>query len=132
MAAGIYPIPPNTAVWLANNLEGSYKRGASLALVVSFGNLNGAVSSNIYRATDAPWYRFGHSFLFGYSVVGCIASFIFIRMLRRENERRDRGERDEVIHGVKTEGSRPGGTYESIEAAKEAKGDLWSGYRYVL
>ncbi|KAJ6518917.1 MFS general substrate transporter [Mycena sanguinolenta] len=57
---GIFPVIPNTIAWLANNCEGSYKRGVTLAMAISMGNLNGAVSSNVYRARDQPWYPLGH------------------------------------------------------------------------
>lgn len=43
-ASGIYPLIPNTISIVSNNCEGSYKRSIVLAVVISFGNLNGAVS----------------------------------------------------------------------------------------
>ena len=49
-ACGIYPNIPNIIAWVSNNVEGSYKRSVSLAMVISFGNINGAVSSNVVRA----------------------------------------------------------------------------------
>ena len=48
-ACGIYPNIPNTIAWVSNNVEGSYKRSVTLAMVISFGNINGAVSSNVVR-----------------------------------------------------------------------------------
>ena len=44
---GIYPNIPNTIAWVSNNVEGTYKRSVTLAMVISFGNINGAVSSNV-------------------------------------------------------------------------------------
>jgi hypothetical protein len=44
---------------VSNNTEGNYKRGVTLAMVIGFGNLNGVVSSNIYRSKEKPWYRTG-------------------------------------------------------------------------
>ena len=52
-------------------------------------------------------------------------------MLRKENERRDRGERDEVIVGKEC-GDSKNGTFYSIEEARKEKGDLWSGFRYII
>ena len=52
-ACGIYPSIPNIIAWVSNNIEGSYKRSVSLAMVISFGNINGAVSSNVVR-TSSP------------------------------------------------------------------------------
>ena len=62
-------------------------------------------------------------------------------LLRRENARRDRGERDEVIEGVfivnegaeaREERAGRNGRFASVEEAKREKGDLWSGYRYIV
>ncbi len=44
---GIFPNIPNTIAWASNNLEGSYKRSVTLAMMIGFGNLNGAVTSNV-------------------------------------------------------------------------------------
>lgn len=51
-AMGIYPCVANTISWAANNVEGVYKRGVVIGCVIGWGNLNGVVSSNIYRAKD--------------------------------------------------------------------------------
>ncbi|KZV94601.1 MFS general substrate transporter [Exidia glandulosa HHB12029] len=134
MAGGIYPLIPNTAVWVANNVEGTYKRGVVIGMVVGFGNLNGVVSGQIYRAKDAPWYRTGHSAMFAYFAIGFIFTLIMMYGLRRENARRDRGERDEKILGSAEEltAHGRGGTFTSIDEARTEKGDLWSGFRYVI
>lgn len=50
-----------------------------------------------YRAQDAPWFRFGHGIVLAYIAIGWISSVIFMIQLKLENDRRDRGERDEVI-----------------------------------
>ncbi|CUA74713.1 putative transporter C1002,16c [Schizosaccharomyces pombe 972h-] [Rhizoctonia solani] len=115
-ASGIYPLIPNTIAWMSNNVEGSYKRSVALGMIISFGNLNGAVSSNIYRARDKPWYTLGHG------------------ILLMENAKRERGERDEVLTNAscseKAVESR-NGVYATVEEAKRDKGDEWSGYRYI-
>lgn len=138
---GIYPLIPNTVAWVSNNVEGSYKRSVSLAMVISFGNINGAVSSNVYRAVDAPRYRLGHGLVLMYIAIGIASSIAFYVLLRRENAARDRGVRDEVIEGVfrenegaeeREERARRNGRFASVEAAKREKGDRWSGYRYIL
>lgn len=43
-ALGIYPCIPNTISWVSNNVEGVYKRGVTLGIVIGWGNLNGVVS----------------------------------------------------------------------------------------
>ncbi|KAF8508916.1 MFS general substrate transporter [Gautieria morchelliformis] len=140
-AAGIYPSIANSTAWFANNTEGSYKRGVTVAMAVGFGNLQGAVSSNVYRARDTPWYTLGHAIQLAYITMGFVATCVLIRGLHAENERRERGERDEVIvEGEKAETldaeaekqAKVNGMYESVDMARRAKGDLWSGYRYHL
>ncbi len=56
-ALGIYPCIANTITWVSNNTEGVYKRGVTLGFVIGWSNLNGVVSSNIYRAVDKPHYK---------------------------------------------------------------------------
>ncbi|CAE6455054.1 unnamed protein product [Rhizoctonia solani] len=133
-ASGIYPLIPNTIAWMSNNVEGSYKRSVALGMIISFGNLNGAVSSNIYRARDKPWFTLGHGIVLMYIAIGWVTSFVFIILLRRENAKRERGERDEVLTGAsgseKAVESR-NGVYATVEEAKRDKGDEWSGYRYI-
>ncbi|KAJ7043747.1 MFS general substrate transporter [Mycena alexandri] len=148
---GIFPVVPNTVTWIANNFEGTYKRGVTLALAISMGNLNGAVSSNVYRARDQPWYRLGrsriylafrrhrrckllfigHGLVLMYICIGIISNSIFLYLLKKENARRDRGERDEVIGSEELEDN-GNGRYATVEDAKREKGDNWSGYRYIL
>ena len=69
-----------------------------------------------------------------YSVIALISAAIYRFLLKRENDRRMRGERDEIIEGVNDDRQdlAKNGTYSSIEEAKREKGDEWSGYRYTL
>jgi hypothetical protein len=54
-------------------------------------------------------------------------------LLKRENDRRDRGGRDEVIEGIDNKYADPkNGRYENVGAARMDKGDEWSGFRYTL
>ncbi|KAI5895511.1 MFS general substrate transporter [Schizophyllum commune H4-8] len=142
-ACGIYPNIPNTIAWMSNNVEGSYKRSVSLAMVIGFGNINGAVSSNVYRDKDKPWYTLGHGLVLMYIAFGLISSTVYLFLADRENRRRDRGERDEVIRAEGTDEGKEGdegkkggharnGVYDSVDAARRDKGDEWSGYRYTL
>ncbi|KAF5379314.1 hypothetical protein D9757_007661 [Collybiopsis confluens] len=129
---GIYPVIPNSIVWVSNNVEGSYKRSVTLAMVISFGNINGAVSSNVYRAKDKPWYPLGHGLVLMYIGFGLISSTIFIILLKRENAKRERGERNEIIGDDKDSGLEANGRYDTVADAKQDKGDEWSGYRYTI
>jgi hypothetical protein len=66
-----------------------------------------------------------------------VSSTVYYVVLRRENARRDRGERDELIEGADAKdrdgaGAAANGRFASVEEAKREKGDEWSGYRYTL
>ncbi|KAL4072803.1 major facilitator superfamily domain-containing protein [Scleroderma yunnanense] len=128
---GIYPCIANTVTWVADNVEGSSKRSISLAMVVGWGNLQGVVSSNVYRANQIPWYPLGHGLSLMYVIFAIIATVTLRYTLKKENDRRDRGERDEVIQGQEG-GHSVNGCFGSVEEAKREKGDEWSGYRYTL
>ncbi|EMD42007.1 hypothetical protein CERSUDRAFT_90608 [Gelatoporia subvermispora B] len=132
-ASAIYPTIPNSVAWVSSNVEGSYKRSATLGMAIGWGNLNGAVSSNVYRAVDAPWYRLGHGIVLAYIAIGWLCSLAFYFLLKRENTRREAGERDEIIDGIENEnGNEKSGRYDSLNAARMDKGDDWSGFRYSL
>ena len=68
-----------------------------------------------------------------YIGIAIISASLYRWLLKRENERRDRGEREEVIVGVNDHqvDLLKNGRYASIEEAKREKGDRWSGYRYA-
>jgi MFS family permease len=100
-AAGIYPCISNTISWTANNQEGVYKRGFVVGLVIGWGNINGIMSSNVYQARDAPWYRPGHIVIFCYLTIGLLFGSIAQHFyLRWENRARRNGKRDHYIQGL--------------------------------
>jgi sugar phosphate permease len=100
-AMGIYPTIPVIIAWIANNVEGVYKRGIVLGFVIGWGNLNGIVSSNIFF--HGPRFYEGHGTIIGYMFI-CIfcGSILMATLLSRENEKRKSGKRDHWIEG-KTE-----------------------------
>jgi len=138
--------------WVASNVEGTYKRSVTLGMAIGFGNLNGAITANVvsldrlgddekhlklcvikYRATDKPRYRLGHTIVLVYIAIGFMCSALFGVLLQRENIRRSRGERDEVITGVDNKlADEKNGRYETVLAARIDRGDQWSGFRYVI
>jgi len=68
-----------------------------------------------------------------YIGVGIISSIIYYFLLKAENARRDRGERDEIIGDESGAGkNEKNGRFATVDDAKREKGDLWSGYRYTL
>ncbi|KAL2021367.1 hypothetical protein VTK56DRAFT_7232 [Thermocarpiscus australiensis] len=98
-ALGIYPCISNTISWVANNVEGVYKRGVVLGFVIGWGNLNGVVSSNIYF--NSPRFPEGHGVIIGYLAVFLFGGSVLMSiLLRRENAKRRRGERDGWTNGL--------------------------------
>lgn len=97
-AAGIYPSISLTIAWVANNVEGVYKRGMVLGIVIGWGNMNGVVSSNVFF--HKPRFYEGHGTIIGYLVL-CMfgGSLINYILLNRENKKRLAGERDHLIEG---------------------------------
>ncbi|KAH7401851.1 MFS nicotinic acid transporter-like protein Tna1 [Phaeosphaeria sp. MPI-PUGE-AT-0046c] len=99
-ALGIYPCIANTISWTSNNVEGVYKRGVTLGFVIGWGNINGVVSSNIYRAKDAPRFFLGHGVVLAYLALFLFGGSIVTRfMLVNENKKRLAGKRDGWVHG---------------------------------
>ncbi|KAJ4002442.1 MFS general substrate transporter [Lentinula boryana] len=130
-ASAIYPSIRDA--WVAGNVEGAYKRSVTLGMAIGWGNINGAVTSNIYRSTESPWYTMGHGIVLAYIGIGLICVTIMRIGLQRENARRNRGERDEVIDGIDNKNADVrNGRYPDVEIARLEKGDDWSGFRYLL
>jgi len=100
-------------------------------MCIGFGNLNGAVTSNVYRSNQTPWYTLGHGIVLGYLSIAFMATLGYWYACRRENARREMGTRDEVIAG-KPGGDATNGVFASIEECRLEKGDHWSGFRYTL
>jgi sugar phosphate permease len=100
-AIGIYPAIPNTLAWVSNNTDGVYKRGVVVGIVVGTGNLSGIISSNIFLPGDSPRYFIGKGVtmaaMLGFLNLGSIAMHF---MLRVENSKRLRGDRDNMLQGM--------------------------------
>ncbi|KAL5362166.1 MFS general substrate transporter [Aspergillus floccosus] len=86
---GIYPALPSNVTWLSNNLAGSYKRAAGMALHIGIGNFAGAMSSNFYREQDSPQFVLGHSLELGFAVAALIAAVILRIVYTRINKTRE-------------------------------------------
>ncbi|KAK2013421.1 major facilitator superfamily transporter [Colletotrichum eremochloae] len=89
-ACGIYPAFPGVISWLSNNLSGSYKRSAGMAIQIGVGNLGGAMASNFYRQKDGPRYVLGHALELGFIGLGIIATLVLIFSYIGINKSRDR------------------------------------------
>ncbi|KAL8794718.1 MAG: hypothetical protein Q9182_007597 [Xanthomendoza sp. 2 TL-2023] len=112
---GIYPAFPGNVTWISNNLAGSYKRSAGMAVHIGVGNLAGAMASNFYRTTDRPKYLLGHGLELAFVSVGICAVLGLRLNYARINRKRDQ---------------MPLGEYS--EAENSEKGDRAPTYRYVL
>ncbi|VUC25711.1 unnamed protein product [Clonostachys rosea] len=89
VVCGIYPALPGNVTWLSNNLAGDYKRAAGMALHIGVGNFAGAMSSNFYRAQDAPQYYLGHGLELGFSFAGVIAAIALRYAYKHVNKKRE-------------------------------------------
>lgn len=58
--AGLYPALISLLSWIGNNLAPSWKRAVGMALLISIGNLGGAIGSNIFLSEQAPAYPLGY------------------------------------------------------------------------
>ncbi|KAI3320549.1 MFS general substrate transporter [Xylariaceae sp. AK1471] len=91
---GGYMAQPIINAWLANNMSGHYKRSIAAAIQIGLGNIGGIIASNIFFVSEAPLYRTGYGVSFGLlGVCAATCTVLFFRV-RRENKKRDRGERD--------------------------------------
>ncbi|KXJ96059.1 major facilitator superfamily domain-containing protein [Microdochium bolleyi] len=87
-ACSIYPAFPGIITWLSNNLAGSYKRSAGMAIQIGMGNLGGAMASNFYRQADGPRYILGHALELGFICAGIIAACIMLVSYAGINKKR--------------------------------------------
>lgn len=69
-------------------------------LVIGWGNLNGVVSSNIYRQKDKPRFFLGHGVVLAYlTLFLLVGSAVTRMMLASENKKRMQGKRDACVEG---------------------------------
>lgn len=99
VAAGMYVASGLPLSWLPNNLPSDHKRAAGQGTCIALGNCAGIISSFIYRTQDKPTYYLGHGLTLGFVFAsGCLYALTTF-LLRRENRRRDQGERDYLLEG---------------------------------
>ena len=95
ITVGGYIAQPVTLVWLNNNMGGHYKRSASAAMQIGFGNCAGIIASNIYITKEAPTYSVGYGTSLALLWLSGFASTAFFIGLWMENKKRDQGGRDD-------------------------------------
>ncbi|KAF8835337.1 MFS general substrate transporter [Paxillus ammoniavirescens] len=87
---GTFSAVPGGVSWLANNLQGKYKRAVGMALQIGMGNLGGMVGSNIFRVQDEPRFLLGYGLAIMFISIGMIAVPIIALVYKHINARRDR------------------------------------------
>ena len=106
-ASGMYPCIANGMAWTASNVQGVYKRGVFYGAIISWSNLNGLMSSNVYRQTDSPYFRRGHAIVLGYLaaglVGGSILNIIFLNIGNRMREAGGEGLKKDTLKGLTEE-----------------------------
>ncbi|KAL8715207.1 MAG: hypothetical protein Q9220_001165 [cf. Caloplaca sp. 1 TL-2023] len=99
-AAGIYPSVAIVLSWPANNVSGQTKRATANAMQISIGNLGAVLGTQLYRSNDVPRFFLGHSFALGYLCMNVVVVGTLWMVLKKENARRDRGERDDRLVNI--------------------------------
>ncbi|KAI9008886.1 major facilitator superfamily domain-containing protein [Phycomyces nitens] len=94
---GVFSHIPAMLSWFTNNIGGHTKRGTAVAIIISLGNIGGAIGGQIYRATDAPYYSRGHAACVGLMAGAVVLSLLFKYLLNRENKRRENLTEEEYI-----------------------------------
>ncbi|CAG9977794.1 unnamed protein product [Clonostachys byssicola] len=118
VAAGLYVAVGIPISWMPNNLPSHFKRAAGQGTSMTVGNCAGIYAAFLYRTNDSPEYKLGHGATLGFVFAsGCLFGLASL-LLRRENKKRDRGERDHILEGK---------TPEQIDRL----GDYNPEYRYI-
>jgi len=97
---GGYITQPVVLVWMSNLVSGHYKRSVSSAMQVGFGNLGGIVASNIFLQNEMPTYPTGYGVSLGMLWICGAACTGLLFLVKWENAKRERGERDGRLQEV--------------------------------
>jgi hypothetical protein len=91
---GGYITQPIILTWVQNCMGGHYKRSVAAAMTVGFGNAGGIVASNVFLDREKPKYPTGYGVSLGLLWICGTACTVLFLGVRRENKKRERGERD--------------------------------------
>ena len=94
--AGVYPPIIGILSWVGNNLAPTWKRSVGMALLISIGNLGGAIGSNIFLEAQAPKYWLGYGFCLGILLAGIVATLLLRWAYGSLNKKRDQMTEAEV------------------------------------
>lgn len=95
--AGVYPPLIGVLSWIGNNLAPSWKRAIGMALLISMGNLGGAIGSNVYLEAQKPHYWLGFGFGLGISLAAIMATLVLKIAFERLNRKKDQMGTEEEI-----------------------------------
>ncbi|SAM00452.1 hypothetical protein [Absidia glauca] len=90
VACGNSPAITLGVAWLSNNQRGHTRRGVSLSSCNMVAQGFALLSTQVYRAEDAPYYRLGHGLCLGSAFVALTLACVLRYLLVRENNRRDK------------------------------------------
>jgi len=62
--------------------------------MIGLGNAGGLVSSNVFFQEESPYYQTGYGTSLALLILTSVAAVVFYVGLKRENAKRDAGERD--------------------------------------
>lgn len=89
ITSGLYPAVIGCITWVGNNLAPTFKRAIGMALLMTLGNLGGAIGSNIFLAEQSPRYRLGYGFSLGVVMLAILSIFVLRYSNRALNRKRD-------------------------------------------
>lgn len=118
VVGGLWIGSPIEILWISSNLGGHYKRAIGSAIQGAFGNLSGFIASNAFISNQAPRYPVGYGVALAMTVCAAAAATVLYLGYGRENRRRDRGERDHLLH--------------ETNRGDDNLGDYHPAYRYAL
>ena len=95
VSAGSYAVQALTVAWLMNSVSGYYKRSVAVATQNGLGQIGGIVASNVFFVSEAPWYPTGYGVCLALLLFNGLMATVMVLGLKRENGKRDRGERDD-------------------------------------
>ncbi|CAH0044472.1 unnamed protein product [Clonostachys solani] len=98
--AGVSASTPLAMSWLCVNANPHYVRAISLGFVIGVGNFAAFLASYAYIKTSAPRYVEGHSLNIAFNACLLLVGAASLWWMRRENARRERGDRDHRLHNL--------------------------------
>ncbi|KIX09395.1 uncharacterized protein Z518_00474 [Rhinocladiella mackenziei CBS 650.93] len=97
---GAFTASPMFVAWVVDNSAGHTTRAIVAATVVGFGNIGGILATWTYTLPDAPKYTKGHALNLGFACLCLVIVAAAIASLKRENNIKACGGRDDRVRGL--------------------------------